>query len=224
MERSSQLFAAWTASALALETAAPLRPRVRPRRERWPENVAIGLTASLVHGLVLKPAMKLTARAGRRRVPRWLGFVLLDGAAYLWHRMSHVVPFLWRFHSRHHDDSELDMSTAIRLHAGEMLAGVPIRCAQVALLGVEPAVVSAYELALQSAALFHHANLRMPLALERVLSWVIVTPRMHGAHHTIEAGGSRTNCGVVFAVWDLLLGTHRFDPADDDLAMGVPRR
>jgi sterol desaturase/sphingolipid hydroxylase (fatty acid hydroxylase superfamily) len=33
---------------------------------------------------------------------------------YVWHRLNHRVPWLWRFHLVHHTDLDLDVSTALR--------------------------------------------------------------------------------------------------------------
>lgn len=45
---------------------------------------------------------------------------LLDYTLYLWHVISHKIPLLWRFHIVHHIDLDLDASTALRFHFGEM--------------------------------------------------------------------------------------------------------
>jgi sterol desaturase/sphingolipid hydroxylase (fatty acid hydroxylase superfamily) len=66
-----------------------------------------------------------------------LGIALLDYTLYLWHVMTHKVPLLWRFHQAHHADLDLDASTAVRFHFGEMALSVPFRAVQVALLGID---------------------------------------------------------------------------------------
>ena len=215
------LVAAVFGAATLLEAARPLRPRSAARRSRWPQNALTGLLAGvLVRGVVV-PAAQAAARAAARRrlgLLRWvpmprlvrigLGILALDYTMYLWHRALHCPP-LWRFHAVHHADPDLDATTALRFHAGEILASVPYRCAQVIALGVSPSVALAYEVMMQSAALFHHANLCLPQRVDRALSYVIVTPRMHGVHHSVETRELDSNWSVVFSFWDRLHGTFR---------------
>src|SRR6185503_6617510 len=102
---------------------------------------------------------------------------------YYWHRLNHRLPLLWRFHSVHHMDPDLDVTTAVRFHFGEILLSTVFRSLQVVALGVGLTGYLLYEPRLQCANLFHHSNLRLPIRLERALNWVLVTPRMHGIHH-----------------------------------------
>ena len=216
------LVAAVGGTVAALEAARPLRPRTATRRSRWPTNALAGLLAAVfVRGAVV-PAAQAAARAAARRrlgLLRWLpmprlvkvglGILALDYTMYLWHRALHRFGPLWRFHAVHHDDPDLDATTALRFHAGEIIASVPYRCAQVLVLGVSPSVALAYEVVMQSAALFHHSNLRLPERVDRALSYVIVTPRMHGVHHSLETRELESNWSVVFSFWDRLHGTLR---------------
>ena len=50
---------------------------------------------------------------------------------YLWHILVHKVPFLWRFPQPHHVDLDMDASTALRFHFGEMVLSDPWRAVQV---------------------------------------------------------------------------------------------
>lgn len=215
------LVVAMSGAAAVVEAAIPLRARVSTRKRRWPRNAAFGaLAAMLVRGAIL-PATQACARmAARHRfgLLRWLplpgfarsaaGFLALDFTMYLWHRALHQAP-LWRFHAVHHADRDLDASTAFRFHAGELVASLPFRCLQVTALGVEPSVALAYEIAMQLAALFHHSNIRLPAHLDSALSHLVVTPRMHGIHHSVALDERASNWSVVFALWDRLGGTYR---------------
>jgi sterol desaturase/sphingolipid hydroxylase (fatty acid hydroxylase superfamily) len=49
------------------------------------------------------------------------GFLLMDLTFYYWHRANHVFPLFWRFHNVHHVDPDLDVSTSLRFHCGEVL-------------------------------------------------------------------------------------------------------
>lgn len=153
---------------------------------------------------------------------RVLGFLAFDYAYYGWHYATHRVNFLFRFHNVHHTDLDMDVSTAIRFHAGELLLSVFFRVAVVLILGIGFWVAIAYELFFEAAAQFHHANLRLPKKVERVINLIFVTPRMHGIHHSIVLDEFNSNWGTLFSFWDRLHGTHRMDISEDELTLGVP--
>ena len=132
------------------------------------------------------------------------GFLLMDLTFYWWHRANHEIGLLWRFHSAHHVDPDLDVTTGFRFHLGEIAYSTPFRVAQVAVLGISPFIYVTYELVFQLATLFHHSNLRLPLWLERGLNKLIVTPRMHGIHHSQIRRETDANYSVVFRFWDYL--------------------
>ena len=213
----------------------PLRRRVRPLRERLLVNaVLVGLAGAVVQGLVF-PASAGAARWAERRgigLMRWLplprplrllaGFLLLDWGTYVWHRLNHRVPFLWRFHLVHHTDLDLDVTTAFRFHAGELLMAVAVRAGQAAALGVSARQMLVYEIAMQSAAAFHHSNWRLPRALEDGLLRVVVTPRMHGIHHSVVESETNSNWSVILTWWDRLHGTLRLGIPHETLTIGVP--
>ncbi len=208
-------------AASGLEAARPLRPRRCDRRSRWRTNASFGALAAAIVRVAVVPAMvrcarEVAARNGGllRRLPLpgavrvIAGVLALDYTMYLWHRALHGAPLLWRFHATHHADRDLDATTALRFHAGELAASLPFRCLQVAALGVSPRLVLTYEVAMQTAAVLHHSNTRLPWRLEQALGLVFVTPRMHGIHHSTDARELASNWSVIFSFWDRLHGTH----------------
>jgi sterol desaturase/sphingolipid hydroxylase (fatty acid hydroxylase superfamily) len=218
-----------------LEAAFPLRRRTQPRSSRWPTNGAVLATASVVMRAAQIPvalalAAGVTAAAGG--LIGWLGvpglaagalgFVLLDYTTYVWHRLNHRVAFLWRFHRVHHTDLDLDVTTAFRFHFGELAFSVAFRAAQVAVIGAAPLVVLTYEIVMNAATEFHHSNVRVPLGWERVMNLVLVTPRMHGIHHSIVERETNANWSVIFAWWDRLHRTLRLDVPQDAITIGLP--
>jgi hypothetical protein len=113
------------------ERRRPLRRQKEPGLERVGRNVAIGLLAGATTAAselpLMAPVQRLAER-GRlgllrqlplpRAVRTILGFLLLDYTLYLWHRLNHRAPFLWRFHAVHHVDLDLDSTTGLRFHFG----------------------------------------------------------------------------------------------------------
>ena len=150
-----------------------------------------------------------------------VGFLLLDYFYYWWHVATHRAPFLWRFHSVHHTDLEMDVSTAARFHWGEILISVLLRVALVTLIGASPLTFLIYEIVFECATQFHHSNWRLHETVERGVNRILVTPRMHGTHHSVRREWLDSNWGTVFSWWDKLHGTHRTD-APDDLKIGLP--
>jgi len=116
----------------------------------------------------------------------------------------------------------LDVSTAFRFHFGEMLLSVLARSVQVVVIGASPMVALLYEILLEASTEFHHSNLRLPLRLERGLSWFIMTPRAHGIHHSVVVGEMNSNFSNFLILWDRLHRTLRLDVAQSDIVVGVP--
>ncbi|MFD1470200.1 sterol desaturase family protein [Hymenobacter caeli] len=236
-----QRFDRWAGPALALvglgllllETRHPLRRRTRPRPERWRRNALLAAPALPAARLTLLPAMVgLAQRAAPHGLGRQLArlpgplrlgleVLALDYLAYSWHRLLHA-PLLWRLHRVHHSDLDMDLTTAWRFHFGEMLASIPYRAALPALLGIRPATVLAYEAVFEAGAAFHHSNWRLPLAVERRLAPLLVTPRAHGIHHSVVHRESQSNFGVVLTLWDRLHRTLRLNVPQQALTIGVP--
>lgn len=218
-----------------LERRRPLRRAVEPTRTREARNLAMAATGALALGVTEKPlAEALTSLVERKRLgllkvirlPRLievaLAVVLLDYTLYLWHVLTHRVPFLWRFHLVHHVDLDLDASTALRFHFAELIVSVPFRAAQILLIGVSPLSFSVWQTLLMLSILFHHSNVRLPVALERRLGRVFVTPRMHGIHHSDVKDETDSNWSSGLTLWDWLHGTLRLDVPQSEITIGVP--
>ena len=150
-----------------------------------------------------------------------LAFILLDYTLWIWHLLNHRVPILWRCHAAHHLDLDLDASTALRFHPGELLWSVPFRALQVALIGVDVPVLLVWEAALLVATEFHHSNVRLPLAFERALRVALVTARMHGIHHSIVPGEVNSNFGTLLTAWDRLHRTFVRGVSQADIVIGL---
>jgi sterol desaturase/sphingolipid hydroxylase (fatty acid hydroxylase superfamily) len=158
-------------------------------------------------------------------LPGWtqwiVAFLLLDLSFFYWHLANHKVPFLWRFHNIHHFDPALDVSTGFRFHFGEVFLSTLFRVLQVSLIGVPLIAFGAYELVFQAGTLFHHSNLRLPIGFERLLNKLIVTPRMHGIHHSQVRKEANSNYGVVFPWWDWVHRTAGLNIPQSKIEVGI---
>ena len=78
-----------------------------------------------------------------------------------------------------------------------------------------------FEVLLNATSMFNHSNVRIPLRLDRVLRWLVVTPDMHRVHHSIVARETNSNFGFNLPWWDRLFGTYRDQPAAGHEAMTI---
>jgi sterol desaturase/sphingolipid hydroxylase (fatty acid hydroxylase superfamily) len=220
---------------LGAETIFPLRVQVESRFRHVLRNLTAGAISLAIVPLLQVPLLQPVARAVERsgfgllhwlEVPRpWsvvLAVLLLDYTLWIWHWACHRVPFLWRFHLPHHIDRDMDTSTALRFHFGELILSIPVRAAQIAVIGAEPLAVAIWQAILFTAILFHHGNLRLPRRLETVLVRFVVTPRMHAIHHSARPGETNSNWSSILTVWDFLHRTFRFDLPDERIVIGIP--
>ena len=128
-------------------------------------------------------------------------------ALYWVHRLMHEAPLLWRIHRVHHADSAVDVSTSLRNHPFELLVTMPVTWAVVFALGAPISAVVAFQAILLAATIWQHADLVLPARVDRVLSYLIVTPRLHRLHHNPVRIVHDSNFGELFTVWDRMFGT-----------------
>lgn len=218
------------------EVLAPQRARLFSRRQRWLNNLAlVALNAIVVRLAFPVAAVGFAALAAERgwgllnafAVPGWAAFLLavvaLDLAIYLQHVMFHAVPVLWRLHRVHHADPDFDVTTGARFHPVEILLSMLIKFAVIAVLGAPAVAVLVFEILLNTAAMFNHANVRLPAGLDHILRWFLVTPDMHRIHHSMEVAEANSNFGFNLPWWDRLFGTYRASARlpQERMAIGV---
>ena len=220
---------------LALERFFPLRKATRSLIARLFVNLAIAIFTFIAAIGMVQPAARwaLGWSAGRHfglvhfvALPApfefAVSFLLMDLAFYYWHVANHRVPFLWRFHNVHHIDPDLDVSTAFRFHFGEILLSTAFSLLQVSFIGPSAWVFGVYQLVFQAEVIFHHSNVRLPIGVERLLNKVVVTPRMHGIHHSQVQRENNSNFGTVFPWWDRFHRTLGVNIPQDEVVVGVP--
>lgn len=212
-----------------------LRKRVQQRSKRVLINSIVSVPGfSLMRFLVLPVMYKIAVKNIVSRtgviyyfsfpalVKEAIAFLIMDYTNYLWHLLNHKLPVLWRFHIVHHSDLDLDVTTALRFHFGEMIGSLFYRSAFVFLSGASPLTVLIYEIVFEGATEFHHSNMKLPHKVEKVLNTVIVTPGMHGIHHSVIKTQTDSNYSVIFSIWDRLHKTVRLNIPQSDIITGVP--
>jgi sterol desaturase/sphingolipid hydroxylase (fatty acid hydroxylase superfamily) len=232
---TAPLVAATFAALVWLEHRRPLRAPVEPKVPRSARNLAMAvLSAAAIRATERPVTSRLADVVLRRRwgvartvaLPPWLevavAVVLLDYTLYVWHVLTHRVPFLWRFHEVHHADRDLDASTALRFHFGEMILSVPWRAGQIVAIGATPLALSTWQTLTLLAILFHHSNVRLPIGVERRLARMFMTPRLHGIHHSTVRDETDANWGTILSLPDHLHGTARQDVPQAAITIGTP--
>lgn len=217
-----------------LEKRRPLRRRIEPKPVNAARNLAVAALAGLTVNFLEKPVARRLAKLVERenvgllkivRLPKFaetaLAVILLDYTLYLWHVLTHKMPFLWNFHRVHHADLDLTAATAIRFHFGEIALSVIFRAGQILLIGVSPQALRIWQTALMASVFFHHSNVRLPKYLEEKLALLVVTPRLHGIHHSVVENEHNSNWSSGLTVWDFLHGTFRDDVPQDEITVGI---
>jgi sterol desaturase/sphingolipid hydroxylase (fatty acid hydroxylase superfamily) len=217
------------------ELRRPLRRSVESKTRRLVRNLTTGSTALAVSMLLQAPLLvpisrwAMTRRAGLlntvampEAVRAVVSIVLLDYTLWFWHYANHRVPLLWRFHLVHHVDRDMDASTALRFHFGEHALSVLYRAVQIVVIGASPFAVWTWQLILFASILFHHSNVELPIVWERRLVRFVVTPRMHGIHHSDRLSETNSNWSSLFSWWDYLHRTIMLAVPQDEVTIGVP--
>lgn len=216
----------------ALEAMRPRRHPEPGRAGRWVGNLGVVAVSSALVRLILPVAPMAFAAtmraAGVGLFPALglnpaaetaLSILILDLAMYAQHRAFHAWRPLWRVHRMHHADTFFDFSTGVRFHPLEIIASMAFKLGLTALLAPPPMAVLAFEIILNSAAMFNHANLFLPLPADRIVRRVLVTPDMHRIHHSTDGREMNRNFGFCFPWWDRLFATYQDQPAKGHEAM-----
>ena len=197
-------------------------------------NLSLGWLNGIALALLAAPLLVMAAGWAEERnfgllrliplpgaVATILGLVLFDGWMYLWHRANHEIGFLWRFHRVHHNDPEMDVTTTLRFHLGEIALSTLLRLLVIPWLGLTIGQLLLYETLLFPVILFHHSNVRFPERVDRRLRALIVTPAVHRIHHSEIRVETDSNYSSIFSFWDRLAGTFRLRPDGRPVDFGL---
>lgn len=227
--RSLGLAALAALTFLPLEHLFPARPE--QRRRAWAADLIFATVGQIgvrtaIAGL-LGAALALLERAGPERPlfagagdsrARWLlevaaGLLLFELGGYLYHRLAHRLPCLWRLHRVHHSSPALDWLASFRQHPLEILLLTLVQNAPLALAGISLGAHTTVVALLKLATIYVHANLEVRAG---PLAHIVATPRFHHRHH--QRGGAVRNYASLFPFIDRLFGTYSAERA---VAVGV---
>ena len=219
------------------ESVAPKRVLVLPKAYRWMNNLGMTVFNSLMLRILFPAAAAgfavYIADQGWGffnwiKITPFLAIlvsvIVLDFVIYLQHVLFHKVSFLWRFHRVHHADLDYDVTTGVRFHPIEIVLSMLIKFMIIAVLGPPVVAVILFEILLNATAMFNHGNIGLPVSIDRVLRWFLVTPDMHRIHHSIEEDEANSNYGFNVSWWDHCLGTYRAQPRKGQLGICIGLR
>jgi len=218
------------------EYIAPRRQLTTSKRDRWIGNLGIVVIDTITVRLIFPIAAVGLAIVAESNgwgllnyfnIPGWLAFILgaviMDLVIYFQHVLFHAVPLLWRIHMVHHADLDYDLTTGIRFHPIEIVLSMVIKFAAIAALGPPPEAILAFEIILNSSAMFNHGNIRLPTKVDQLLRLLIVTPDMHRVHHSVNKIETNSNYGFNLSLWDRLFATYCSQPTEghENITIGL---
>ncbi len=219
---------------LLLELGFSYRLPTVSKTRRWLTNIPLsivnGVLYQLCYGVLIVRLLTHVEQQGAGLLNLWplafwqqaiLGILVLDFSIYLWHLLTHVVPFLWRFHRVHHSDMNMDVSTANRFHIGEFLVSGLVRLVTIYVFGIPLFSYILFEILVNLSIQFHHSSVRLPAQFERFWMLLFVPPLLHRIHHSVRIAERDSNYGVLLSLWDRMLGTLRYDVAQEGIVIGV---
>jgi sterol desaturase/sphingolipid hydroxylase (fatty acid hydroxylase superfamily) len=137
-----------------------------------------------------------------------LSVMVLDLIAqYTVHFLLHKVPVMWRLHIVHHSDKHVDVTTGTRHHPIDFIIRELFALGAVVIMGMPISFYFFYRIISVLFTYFTHANMALPLWLDKGLSYLIVTPNMHKFHHHYQLPWTDSNYGNILSVWDRIFGT-----------------
>ena len=215
-------------------------PRIAVKKATWRRVLAIagislcGLAVAQAYAWwVQQPLIDVFVRLkffslSKLPIPDWLlilvSMLVLDFLYYLAHFIAHLVQPIWRLHKIHHADEHVTAFSALLHHPFEQLYMALFITGFAVMLGVPVLVYVYFGLALAIHSVLSHADVALPVAIDRKLRLIIVTPDVHRTHHSQNMGEGNSNFGAMFTIWDRVFGTY-IDQAQepvDRLTMGLP--
>ena len=219
---------------ISWEILSPRRNQPPDRKHRWTINLGLAafnmlIVRATVGGLAYLSALYAGTHGigllNLVAVPTGLAIIasllFLDFAIYCQHIIAHRWAWLWRLHQVHHTDVAFDASTAVRFHPLEIIISLLYKTMCVYLLGANPTAVLIFEILLNGAATFNHANVNLPIRLDKIIRTVLVTPDMHRIHHSTDPKEFNSNYGFCLSCWDRWCRTYTAEPKQPQTIMDI---
>jgi len=131
-------------------------------------------------------------------------YVIVTDFLHYWiHRLFHSAS-MWRYHAIHHSATQVDWTTAYRIHPVNVMLQSSAVSVLMMSLGIAPSVML-FTLPFDVlTAAWVHSNLKWDLG---PLKYVIAGPVFHRWHHGMPGDGGDKNFAPTFSLWDYMFGT-----------------
>lgn len=221
---------------MLIEWRMPARTAPIKSSKRWFANFGLVFASSVIARLAVPVGLTAVALNNQQHgiglfniinlpsiVVIILSLILLDIIIYWQHRLFHRVPILWHLHKVHHADAHVDASTGLRFHPIEIVLSILVKLVAVSLLGVPAIAVLIFEIALNGLAMFNHANIRLPPAIEKPVRLILMTQILHRIHHSQSVSETNSNYGFSVIWWDWIFGSYKDEAtkSDNELNIGL---
>lgn len=149
-------------------------------------------------------------------LPVWaeivLAILILDFISqYLVHYLLHKIPFMWRFHTVHHSDTHVDVTSGTRHHPIDFIFRETFALIGILIAGIPVSYYLMYRILTVLFTYFSHADISLPTKLDKAISYVFISPNTHKFHHHHVMPWTDTNFGNIFSFWDRIFGTFIYD-------------
>lgn len=216
------------------EIFAPRRDLTVNKSKRWVSNLGIVVLNTVVVRILFPTAAAGVAIYSIKQgwgvfnfieTPDWIAIlvcvILLDMVIYWQHVIFHKVPVLWRLHRMHHADMDIDVTTGSRFHPIEIIISMLVKFSAVVILGVPVVAIIIFEVLLNLTAMFNHSNAKLPLGLDKIIRFILVTPDMHRVHHSVIPQETNSNFGFNLSIWDRLFRSYIAQPKEGHNGMTI---
>ena len=216
------------------EILAPRRDLTVNKSKRWVSNLGIVVLNTVVVRILFPTAAAGVAIYSIKQgwgvfnfieTPDWIAIlvsvILLDMVIYWQHVIFHKVPVLWRLHRMHHADMDIDVTTGSRFHPIEIIISMLVKFSAVLILGVPVVAIIIFKVLLNLTAMFNHSNVKLPLGMDKVIRFLIVTPDMHRVHHSVIPQETNSNFGFNLSIWDRLFHSYTAQPKEGHNGMTI---
>jgi sterol desaturase/sphingolipid hydroxylase (fatty acid hydroxylase superfamily) len=131
--------------------------------------------------------------------------VVNDFAEYLFHRAQHAFPILWRMHSLHHSDHDMNATTTQRHFWGDpFLKSLTVWPLAALIVAPTPAASAVYALAMLWN-FVSHAGIEWNFGS---WSWLLNSPAYHRRHHSVLPEHFNSNFAALFPLFDVIAGSY----------------
>ncbi|WP_226789081.1 sterol desaturase family protein [Polaribacter porphyrae] len=153
-------------------------------------------------------------------LPVWveiiLAIMILDFTSqYVVHYLLHKVPFMWKFHTVHHSDTHVDVTSGTRHHPIDFIFRETFALIGVLIAGLPVSYYLMYRILTVLFTYFSHADISLPTKLDKAISYVFISPNTHKFHHHHVMPWTDTNFGNIFSFWDRIFGTFVYKDTKD---------